>query len=496
VPNLLLTWIGTKDLEAAAANKSSDLGPVAQALAEIDFDEVHILSNYSKEKTSPYESWVKSRTKASISIHPIQLSGPTRHREIYEAVLATCAKVTANRAGECRLTFHLSPGTNAMHAMWLLVAKTQYPAQLIESSKEKGVHPVNVPFEISAELMPDFLGARLTSLAAGTPPDLAKFSDIIHRSPQMTRVLEQAARVAPRSVPVLIEGESGTGKELLARAIHAASGRKGNFIAINCGAIPHELIEAELFGHAKGAFTGATAQRQGVFEAANHGTLFLDELGELPRDAQVKLLRALQEGEVTRIGSTEVIRVDVRVVAATHRQMLVEIMEGRFREDLFYRLAVAVLKLPPLRARRGDLMVLIDHLMARINGESVQQGFKEKKISPSARNLLVKHPWPGNIRELENTLTRAMIWSEGDSISAEEIRNAILASPGQRLDDILHRPLGEGLNLPDLLQQVAQHYLKRAMDDAEGNKTEAAKLVGLPSYQTLTNWLNKHKVST
>ncbi len=497
MPDLLLTWIGTKDLEAATAGTSAtDLGPVAQALAEIEFDEVHILSDYSKEKTAPYESWIKGRTKASVSVHPVRLPGPTRHREIYEAVLATCAKVTANRADACRLTFHLSPGPGAMHAMWLLVAKTQYPAQLIESSKGRGVQHVNVPFEISAELMPDLLDARLTNLAAGTPPDLAKFSDIIHRSPQMRRVLEQAARVAPRSVPVLIEGESGTGKELLARAIHAASGRKGRFIAKNCGAIPHDLVEAELFGHARGAFTGATAQRPGVFEVAHQGTLFLDELGELPRDAQVKLLRALQEGEIMRVGTTDVIRVDVRVVAATHRQMIVEVTEGRFREDLFYRLAVAVLKLPPLRARRGDLLVLIDHLLARINEASSQQGFKEKKLSPAAKDVLARHSWPGNVRELENTLTRAVIWSEGDSISGEEMRNAILASPGHRPDDILHRPLGHELDLPELLQQVAQHYLKRAMEEAEGNKTEAAKLVGLPSYQTLTNWLSRHKVST
>jgi transcriptional regulator with PAS, ATPase and Fis domain len=496
VPRLLLTWVGTADLKAAAANDAANLGPVAQALASLPFDEVHLLSNFTGADVVAYEAWLKARTEAVVSVHAVVLSGPTRHREIYEAVLATCATVVAGRADRCQLTFHLSPGTPAMHAMWLLVAKTQYPAQLIESSKEQGVQAVHVPFEISAELMPELLDARLTGLATGTPPDLAKFSDIIHRSPQMTRVLEQAARVAPRSVPILIEGESGTGKELLARAIHAASNRRGDFVAVNCGAIPHELIEAELFGHAKGAFTGATAQRQGVFEAANHGTLFLDELGELPREAQVKLLRALQEGEITRVGSTEVIEVDVRVVAATHRQMIDEVTQGRFREDLFYRLAVAVLKVPALRARRGDLVVLIDHLLARINRESEQQGFAHKKLSPGARNVLSAHPWPGNVRELENTLMRAVIWSNGATISVDEMRNAMLASPGGGRGDILHQPLGDGLKLPDLLQQVVQHYLKRAMEEAGGNKTEAAKLVGLASYQTLTNWLEKYKVST
>jgi DNA-binding NtrC family response regulator len=295
---------------------------------------------------------------------------------------------------------------------------------------------------------------------------------------------------------VLIEGESGTGKELLARAIHTESGRKGKFVAINCGAIAPDLIESELFGHKKGAFTSAITDRAGVFEAAHQGTLFLDELGELPLDAQVKLLRALQEGEVTRVGDTKPLKVDVRIVAATHRTVLVEVSERRFREDLFYRLAVAVLKLPALRARRGDIPVLVDHVLDRLNAEAAQQGFEQKKLSPATKTLLSKHTWPGNVRELWNTLMRAVIWSQTDTISAEEMRNALLASPGQRADDILHRPLGDGLILPELLEQVARHYLKRAMEDTDGNKTEAAKLVGLPSYQTLTNWLDRYKVPT
>jgi transcriptional regulator with PAS, ATPase and Fis domain len=491
VARLLFTWIGTKDFEGAAEGAKPP-GPVAVALAALSFDEIHILSDHTADKTAAYVAWLSAKTKAPITAHPVRLTKPTHHREIYEHVIATCTKVTAGRVDRCDLTFHLSPGTNAMHAVWLLVSSTRFPAKLIESSREAGVQPVVSPFEISAELT----DARWTDIAAGTPPDLAKFADIVYRSREMTRVLEQAARVALRAVPVLIEGESGTGKELLARAIHNASGRKGDFKAINCGAIPHELIEAELFGHKKGAFTGAATDRVGVFEAANHGTLFLDELGELPRDAQVKLLRALQEREITRVGNNDTIKVDVRVVAATHRTMLVEVTEGRFREDLFYRLAVAVLKLPPLRARRGDIPVLVDYILDRINAEGAQQGYEEKKLSPATKTLLSKHAWPGNVRELENTLMRAVIWSQTDTISVEEMRNALLASPGQRADDILHRPLGDGLNLPELLDHVAYHYLKRAMEETDGNKTEAAKLVGLSSYQTLTNWLSRHKVPT
>ncbi len=489
MPRLLLTWIGTKDFEGAAENTRAQ-GPVAGAITASTFDEVHLLSDHPATKTASFVEWLATKTKAPITTHPVKLTKPTHHREIYEHVVRTCEAVTAGRRERCDLTFHLSPGTNAMHAVWLLVSSTKFPAKLIESSREAGVQSVVSPFEIAAELT----DARLADIAAGTPPDLAKFADIVHKSAEMKRVLEQAARVARRSVPVLIEGESGTGKELLARAIHAESGRKGKFVAINCGAIPPDLIESELFGHKKGAFTSAIADRAGVFETAHQGTLFLDELGELPLDAQVKLLRALQEGEVTRVGDTKPIQVDVRIVAATHRTMLVEVGERRFREDLFYRLAVAVLKLPALRARRGDIPVLVDHILDRLNAEAAQQGFEQKKLSPTTKNLLSKHAWPGNVRELENTLMRAVIWSQTETISAEEMRNVLLASPGQRADDILHRPLGDGLILPELLEQVARHYLKRAMEESDGNKTEAAKLVGLPSYQTLTNWLDRYKV--
>jgi len=491
VARLLLTWIGKKDFDGTVPG-SNEPGPVASAVAELKFDEIHILSDHASDKTAAFVEWLAAKTKAPITTHPARLTKPTHHREIYAHVVATCAQVTAGRLDRCDLTFHLSPGTNAMHAVWLLVSSTRYPAKLIESSREAGVQPVVSPFEIAAELT----DARLTEIAAGTPPDLAKFGDIVHKSTEMKRVLEQAARVAPRSVPVLIEGESGTGKELFARAIHAESGRKGKFVAINCGAIPPDLIESELFGHKKGAFTSAIADRAGVFETADQGTLFLDELGELPLGAQVKLLRALQEDEVTRVGDTKPLKVDVRIVAATHRTMLVEVSERRFREDLFYRLAVAVLKLPALRARRGDIPVLVDHVLDRLNAAAAQQGFEQKKLSPAAKTLLSKHTWPGNVRELENTLMRAVIWSQTDMISGEEMRNALLASPGQRADDILHRPLGDGLILPELLEQVARHYLKRAMEETDGNKTEAAKLVGLPSYQTLTNWLDRYKVPT
>jgi transcriptional regulator with PAS, ATPase and Fis domain len=312
----------------------------------------------------------------------------------------------------------------------------------------------------------------------------------------MQRLITRARRVAAHAVPVLIEGESGTGKELLARAIHRASPRRDReLIAVNCGAIAPELVESELFGHEKGAFTGATSPRGGYFEAAHGGTLFLDEVGELPAPVQVKLLRSLQEGAIVRVGATHPRKVDVRVVAATNRTLTDEIAAGRFREDLFYRLAVAVLKVPALRDRPGDLGLLIDSLWDTISrDDGGLPRAQPKKLSAGARNALLGHSWPGNVRELVNTLRRAAIWSEGPTITADEAREALLPAPSGRRSDVLDRPLGSDLDLPALLGDVARHYLARAVQEAHGNKTRAAELVGLPSYQTLTNWLDKYEV--
>jgi DNA-binding NtrC family response regulator len=204
----------------------------------------------------------------------------------------------------------------------------------------------------------------------------------------------------------------------------------------------------------------------------------------------------IQEGEILPVGSSRTRKVDVRIVAATNRSLPEEVAKGTFREDLFHRLAVALLHLPPLRERREDLSLLIDHVLARVNEEGVgQPGFVEKKLSAGARNLLLSHPWPGNVRELQNTLRRAAIWSIDETLTADEVREAVLSPrAGDASDRILGRPLGEGLDLPQILASVARHYLERALDEAHGNKTEAAKLVGLPSYQTFTNWVKRYAV--
>jgi transcriptional regulator with PAS, ATPase and Fis domain len=473
------------------------LGPIAQAVEARSYDEVVFLSDYPEGEVSPYLVWLKARTSTKISVHYQQLSSPTHFGEIHEAAVKVVSNALKRHSEEVALTFHLSPGTPAMAAVWIILAKTRFPAELIESSKEHGVRIASVPFDISAEFLPDLLrkpDRDLERLCAGLPPEAPEFVDIIHRSAIMKRVISQARLVAPRSVSVLIEGESGTGKELLARAIHRASPRRDKpFVAVNCGAIPSELVEAELFGYVKGAFSGATRSHAGYFEKASTGTLFLDEIGELSLAAQVKILRVLQEKEVTRLGSTSPVSIDVRLLAATNLKLIEEVANGRFRTDLFYRLAVAVLQLPPLRERPGDLGLLIDRLLDQINAESAHEpGFSHKKLSASAKNTLLKHHWPGNVRELFNTLLRSAIWSSGATIRSNDIASAMLPIAAVQSSEILNKHLGEGLNLPEIISTVARHYLSRAMEESHGNKTKATELLGLPSYQTLTNWLKKY----
>lgn len=507
---LLVSWIGSADLRAPGSEEEFGIGPVAQALEARKFDRVLLLADQEKSKLRRYEGWLRTRLAGSkrcvLGLEHVQLRSPTDFDDIYSAVTQTLERLLAELPEEPDLTFHLSPGTPAMAATWVILGKTRYKAELIQSSRERGVETASVPFDISLspEFVADVLRApdkSLENLSSGGGQEIFKFGDIIYRGDAMRRLIARAQKAAPRSVSVLIEGESGTGKELLARAIHQASMRSGRaFQVVNCGAIPVDLVESELFGHVKGAFTGATRDHVGHFEAANGGTLFLDEIGELPLSAQVKLLRALQEGEIRRVGDVKTVKLDVRVIAATNRELAIEAAAGRFREDLFYRLAVLVLKVPPLREREGDLGPLITGLLARINDQSEQArepGFLRKKISEDAKKFMIQQLWPGNIRELENTLRRAAVWGDGETISLADIKEAVLPAVVGRAasESILNRPLEQGVDIQSIIGSVAEHYLRRAMVAASGNKSKAAKLLGLANYQTLSNWLEKYRVS-
>lgn len=490
------------DLRASRGELRDGMGPIANAATKRDFDEIHLLSDHKAAESQAFAKWLAKTSSVKAKVWRITLSGPTRFDEIYEGATGVLQELESDNIERHR-TFHVSPGTPAMAAVWVLLAKTKFPAELIESSPEEGVRTISLPFEIAADYVPkrDIENdEEIQRLTQGLPPEVPEFTAIIHRCQEMKTAIAQARRVAVEDVPLLIQGESGTGKELFARAIHASGPRRdGPFIEVNSGAIPAELVESELFGHKKGAFTGATESKTGYLESAHGGTLFLDEIGELPLPAQVKLLRALQEKKVTRVGETKANKVDFRVIAATNRILLDEVDSERFREDLFHRLAVGVLNLPPLRERPNDINLLIDHFLERINADREKTpGWEHKKLSPGARNLLNQHPWPGNIRELSNTLCRAAIWSGGSTIGTQQIRNALFPVKRQLpgYDSILNRNLGNDLDLPGLIGEVARHYLLRAYEEAEGNKSAACKLVGLPNYQTFTNWMKKYGVKS
>lgn len=486
--DVLICWIGNADLSAAEKDDANNLGPIAQALKDGSYSQAVFLDNYRNERIETYRQWLASRFSVPFEICPIVLSSPTNHKEIYE-VARNLVRNVSHRYPEARLTFHISPGTPAMALVWMLLAPV-YGARVIESSREKGVQQIQFPFEIAAYFLPD---RDLARLAQAEVPSLPAFQAILHKSSAMRQVVQHAAHMAPRDVTILIEGESGTGKELFARAIHAGSLRtQAPFVPVNCGAIPAELIESQLFGYKKGAFTNAMKDTPGYFQTADGGTLFLDELGELPPSAQVKLLRVLEERAIVPVGGTKEEKVDVRIIAATNRNLLQEVSANRFRSDLFYRLAVGILRLPALRERGEDLELLLEHALEKANGElSKHGGAIHKKFSDSARNILLSHSWPGNVRELNNTITRAALWSSAEVIDAEIVRQSLLFAPDDDMA-VLDRPLGNGFSLRDLTGVVISHYLERAMREAGGIKTKAAKLLGFEHYQTLTNWLNKY----
>jgi two-component system, NtrC family, response regulator AtoC len=297
-------------------------------------------------------------------------------------------------------------------------------------------------------------------------------SGIVGRGTAMQQVLAVAAKVARHPSTVLVTGESGTGKELVARYVHASSPRASEtMVAVNCGAIPENLLESELFGHAKGAFTGATAEKRGLFEEADGGTLFLDEIGELPAPLQVKLLRALQEGEIRRVGDNSPRAVDVRLVAATARDLEAEVATGRFRADLYYRINVVRLHLPPLRDRREDIPELVRHFM-QLYGRRL--GLSVASVAPAAMRLLMEYAWPGNVRELENVIERALVLAEGPQIEPDQLPAAV-RSPGAAA------PARDELDLSIKRQTAAleRGLIRSALERTGGNRTRAAKLLEL-----------------
>lgn len=289
------------------------------------------------------------------------------------------------------------------------------------------------------------------------------FGNIVGKSPALAHVISQASKVAATDVAVLINGETGTGKELFAQAIHNASHRSaGAFLALNCSAFSRELLESELFGYKEGAFTGAVKDKRGLLEEANHGTVFLDEIGEMALELQSKLLRVLETGEFVKVGDTKTTRVDVRIISATNRNLKEEIANGRFREDLYFRLSVFRIELPPLRQRREDILLLAQHFAERF---SKQIGCPVPALSPDAKNLFLSYPWPGNVREMMNTMEHALIVCDSE-VTREDL-------PIDMLSDESSTQADDSLDL----KSVERNHIIKVLHHTHGNKTETARLL-------------------
>ena len=296
------------------------------------------------------------------------------------------------------------------------------------------------------------------------------FSEIIGTSEALQKVFRIVEKVTDTNASVLIQGESGTGKELFARSIHFNSSRRTKpFLAINCGALPESLLESELFGHTKGAFTGATSDKKGLFRSADNGTILLDEIGEMPQNLQVKLLRALQEHEVTPVGSSSAIKFDARIIAATNKNLEQEVAENRFREDLFYRLNVIEINLPPLRKRREDIPLLVKYFVSKISRE---QNSEEKPISKEAMSAFLNYDWQGNVRELQNAIERAYILSDGE-IKKENLPAKII----NQTENALEMRDPEGLR--PTLEEMERRYILEILESAGQDKTDAAEILGI-----------------
>ena len=304
--------------------------------------------------------------------------------------------------------------------------------------------------------------------------DRYKYGNIIGKSQPMLKIYEMIGKVSPSKASVMITGPSGTGKELIAKAIHYNSPRKNRpFISINCGALTETLLESELFGHERGAFTGAVTMKKGRFELADGGTLFLDEVGEMPPSLQVKLLRVLQEMEFERVGGTKTIKVDVRILAASNRRLKEDVDKGVFREDLFYRLNVVHIEVPPLKERAEDIPFLVAHFVEKFRSSNR----KKIELAPEVWKALYSYPWPGNIRELENTMERAMVMSSDENITLKDLPDYVISEKEQAID--LDRIVPLNLALAEALDQIEERLISRALEHANNVQSRAAEMLGI-----------------
>ena len=521
---ILLSFTGFHDPFASSGVAGSEQeGPVLSLVRLRPFDIVYLFSTPATVSNSEATVAALSKQHPQLKVETCAFTfgNPTDYFAIL-AALRDCFKRISDANAGAEYYIGTASGTPQMHACWVMLASTgEIPARILQarppqfvSTDRPAVQEVDLrAFALSSHDLhmmqvlamsrvqtagpPGRAGGALKELAPAPRTVLAELREeleIIGEHELFLGALERAASFAEHSAPVLIMGETGTGKELVARLVHRISGRPvEKFVAVNCAALPASLAESLLFGHRKGAFTGAAEDQKGKFVQAHGGTLFLDEIGELPPEVQAKLLRVLQDGVVEPIGASTGTRVNVRIIAATNRKLREEVKEKRFREDLFYRIEVGTVSLPPLRERRTDIPLLALWGLGNINSRLKNP----KRLSKEALQRLQGHDWPGNVRSLMNVIERAAISVRGEVIGAGDIQLSeeesarAAAAAGAAAPGFLPEP-AEGFRMDEFLDQARRHLLTRALDMANGNKTVAARLLGITP-QAIHNFLRRDR---
>lgn len=467
---ILLSFIGDND-----CYPNEKPGAVLAILHQSQFDKVCLFYNHEKylKPASEILSYcAKHFPKLTVEYKEALTANPTDYNTVYPAMYQAVKRILRENKNS-KYTISLTSGTPTMHACWIFLRQGGViDAQLIQISRESKISEVTFELDDFPKIQNiDEIKVAMTKLARENKNLINRLQrpqdNLIGESPEILKVKEQIAIFADTNIPIFIEGETGTGKELVAEAIHYHSSRKEkSLVKINCGAIPSELFESEFFGHTKGAFTGAVADKEGKFKLADGGTILLDEIADLPLNMQTKLLRVLQDGAFVPVGGAKEERVDVRIISATHTDIREMVKNKLFREDLFYRLVHTEIKLPPLRDRGHDKILIAQSILEQLR---LKYG-KSKTLDKSAIDLILKYPWPGNIRQLKNALETAFVYP-GEILSAENI-NVIEIEPA-----------GKSIFVPeegvDLDNEILPKYYEAALKRTNGNAEQAAKLLNL-----------------
>jgi transcriptional regulator with PAS, ATPase and Fis domain len=482
--DVLLTFTGFHDpYFKGLVGQEEQSGPILSLLSIRSFDRIYLFDTPSTQKItkSTQKAIGQRHGNTQVEVCGVDLNDPTDYQAILKGLRVHIREIQ-EKLPTANFFISVASGTPQMHACWVLLAVAgEIPGRILHVRPPHFVtkeRPLVSEIDLTSHQFP--IVRFQTGLIFENDKNEQDIETVITQlgivgdHPAMHRVLETGAMLAPSNAPILILGETGTGKELFARFIHRLSERqKGPFVPINCAAIPEDLVESLLFGHKKGAFTGAIIDQLGKFDVADKGTLFLDELGDLPLPAQAKLLRVLQDGLVEPLGDRKPHRVDVRIIGATNRDLRKLVRQGKFREDLYYRLNVGELKLPPLRERRNDIPKLALYVLDRING-SLR---KPKRLSTDALSRLQANNWPGNVRDLENVIERSVRLCPKDVIGADDL---LISDPIVVSDplDALPDP-HEGFLMDEFLASSRKQLLLKALEASGGNQSRAAHLLGI-----------------